>query len=431
MKKFLGAIVLVLVCFCGLVFSACTPNYDNVTLVASQSKIELAVGERYTFHFEMENAPETMSTSLTLNNINNLFTVESCTEENNRVYYQIKGLKPGKTTLTAMSHEGSKTCNLEVEVFDSVESFEAKNGLYVVAEDNNRYTLANQSYFNFLPQNCKVPQILYTYDGVEITDLVVQKDQTSGVNYIKMIKTDGTILTDQFGQEIKFSQGDLFVTAQVLDYVTGNPNLDIPAQELKLQIVPKIEVGQLKLLRKGGIISDATKYYSSENQYIVGENEVITIIKNRISDSYLVFEVECDTADVKMEIESSLCFCTQIAPNDKAELENYVSSHLYSKFFSVQANGVGEETIKITLKYTNENFSFINYEETIFLKVVSITAPYQINANNVVEYAEPVVLYDNAVNPYELYVNVLDKVSSFSSVRVSLATKLDEGTYFE
>lgn len=431
MKKFMGVIALVLVCLCGLIFSACTPNYDNVTLVASQSKIELAVGERYTFNFEMQNAPNGMSTALTLNNINNLFTVESCSEENNKVYYQIKGLKPGKTMLTAMSHEGSKTCNVEVEVFDSVESFEAKDGLFVVAEDNNRYTLANQSYFNFLPQNCKVPQILYTYEGVEVTDLIVQKDPTSNLNYVKMIKTDGTILTDQFGQEIKFSQGDIFLSAQVLDYVTGNPILDIPAQEVKLQIVPKIEVGQLKLLRKGGILADASKFYGTENQYIVGENEVITIIKNRISDSYLVFEVECDTADVKMEIESSLCFCTQIAPNDKAELENYVSSHLYSKFFSVQANGVGEETIKIKLKYTNEDFSSINYEEEISLKVVSITAPYQINANNVIEYGAPVVLYDNAVTPYEIFVNVLDKVSSFSAVRVSLAIKLDEGDFLE
>ena len=131
MKKFLGAMALVLVCFCGLVFSACAPNYDNVRLVASTSKIEIAVEERHTFNFEMQNAPEGMSTALTLNNINNLFTVESCSSEDNKVYYQIKGLKPGKTTLTAMSHEGSKTCNVEVEVFDSVESFEAKNGLYV------------------------------------------------------------------------------------------------------------------------------------------------------------------------------------------------------------------------------------------------------------------------------------------------------------
>ena len=431
MKKFMGAIALILVCFCGLMFSACTPNYDNVSLVASQGKIEIAVGERYTFNFEMQNAPEGMSTALTLNNINNLFTVESCSPEDNKVYYQIKGLKPGKTTLTAMSHEGSKTCNVEVEVFDSVESFEAKDGLFVVAEDNNRYTLANQSYFTFLPQNCKVPKILYTYEGVEVTDLIVQKDPTSNINYVKMIKNDGTILTDQFGQEIKFSQGDIFLTAQVLDYVTGNPILDIPAQEVKLQIVPKIEVGQLKLLRKGGILADANKFYGTENQYIVGENEVMTIIKNRISDSYLVFEVECDTADVKMEIESSLCFCTQIAPNDPTELDNYVSSHLYSKFFSVQANGVGEETIKIKLKYTNENFSSINYEEEILLKVVSITAPYQVNANNVIEYESPIVLYDNAVNPYELFVNVLDKVSSFSAVRVSLAIKLDEGDFLE
>ena len=86
---------------------------------------------------------------------------------------------------------------------------------------------------------------------------------------------------------------------------------------------------------------------------------------------------------------------------------------------------------KITLKYTNENFSGINYEEVILLKVVSITAPYQINANNVIEYLSPVVLYDNAVKPYEIFVNVLDKISSFSAVRVSLATKLDEGDFLE
>ena len=431
MKKFLGAIIAVVVCFCGLVFSACTPNYDNVTLVASTSKIEIAVGQRHTFNFEMQNAPSGMSTSLTLNNINNLFTVESCVEDEGRVFYEIKGLKPGKTTLTAMSHEGGKTCNVEVEVFDSVESFEAKQGLFVVAEDGNRYTLANQSYFNFLPQNCKVPKILYTYDGTQITDIIVQKDETSKICYVKFVKTDGTVLTDQFGQEIRFAQGEIFLNAQALDYVTGNPILEIPAQEVKLQIVPQIEVGQLKLLRKGGILADANKFYSNENQYIVGENEVITIIKNRISDSYLVFEVECDTADVKMEIESSLCFCTQIAPNDPTELENYVSSHLYSKFFSVQANGVGEETIKITLKYTNENFTGLNYEEVVYLKVVSITAPYQVNANNVIEYPQPVTLYDNAVSPYEIFVNVLDKISSFSAVRVSLATKLDDGTFLE
>ena len=57
MKRIFGAIICVMLGVCGLAFSACTPNYDNVSMSLSTNKIEMAVGETQTFNLQFENAP--------------------------------------------------------------------------------------------------------------------------------------------------------------------------------------------------------------------------------------------------------------------------------------------------------------------------------------------------------------------------------------
>ena len=428
MKKLMGIIISVMVCFAGFVFTACTPNYDNLSVSPSTEKIVLAVNETQKVHFQFENTPSGFIPNIQLNNTNSLISVIPGGVEDNTVFFEIKGLKSGKTTVNALSFEGNKSCSFDVEVYEEITGFEARDNLFVVAEDGNRYVLKNQSYFTFLPQSCKTPEIRYTYSDIEVTEIIGQKDNLTNNTYIKFVGADGQILTDAQGQDIKFLQGNIILTAEVLDYTTSEPISNISAKELTLQIVPKIESGNLKLLRKGGILSDATKYYTEDN--IITSENTLTLIKNRISDSYFVFEVECDTQDVTMEIESNLFTCTQIAANDASELEGYISSHPSSKFFSVQAKDVGKETIKITLKYTpSTSFGQTGYEKTYELNFVAITAPYQVNTNNVQEYLTPITVFNNSLTPYELYINVLDKVSSFEGVRVSLCTKTLEGQF--
>ena len=437
MKRIFGAIICVMLGVCGLAFSACTPNYDNVSMSLSTNKIEMAVGETQTFNLQFENAPKSFSTNVHLGNVNSLFSVVSTDAEDNKVFFEIKAIKAGKTTVQVLSYEGNKTASFDVEVFDRATSFEPKSGLYIVAEDGNRVTLANQSYFNFLPANCKVPQMQFTYNNREVATLVVQADQ-NGKNFVKLQTPSGEFLTDANGGDVKFAQGEIILSATPLDYTTGAPMTTMPAQEVRVQIVPQIETGELRLLRKGGIVSSATKYYDEASKFVVDDDDVITIIKNKISDSYLVFEVECDTPDVQMSISSNICECTEIAPNNITELEGYVSAHEFSKFFSVQGTSVGSDRVTITLRYTsNTTFGQTTYEKQLSFDVVVLTSPYQINANNIAEWQEPVAIYDNAQMPYAIYVNVLDKLSSFESVKVSLATKnlagdlLESDEYFE
>ncbi|MBR2433292.1 MAG: hypothetical protein IKB21_01640 [Clostridia bacterium] len=437
MKKIFGTILCVMLGFCGLAFSACTPNYDNVSMSLSTNKIEMAVGETQTFNLQFENAPNSFSTDVHLGNVNSLFSVVSSVPEDNKVFFEIKAIKTGKTTVQVLSYEAGKTATFDVEVFEPATSFEAKTGLYIVAENGNRVTLANQSYFNFLPANCKAPQMQFMYNDREVAALVVEADQ-NGKNFVKLQNPDGENLTDANGGDIKFAQGEIILSATPLDYTTGAPMTSMPGQEVQIQIVPQIETGDIRLLRKGGILSSATKYYDEANKFVVGNDDVVTIIKNKISDSYLVFEVECDTPDVQMSISSNICECTEIAPNNIAELEGYASSHSNSKFFSVQGTSVGTDKIKITLRYTsNTTFGQTTYEKQLSFDVVVITSPYQINANNIAEWLEPVAIYDNTQTPYAIFVNVLDKLSSFESVKVSLATKnlagdlLESDEYFE
>ena len=437
MKKIFGAILCVMLGFCGLAFSACTPSYDNVSMSLSTNKIEMAVGETQTFNLQFENAPKSFNTDVHLGNVNSLFSVVSSDKEENKVFFEIKAIKSGKTTVQVLSYEGGKTATFDVEVFARATSFEPKQGLYIVAEDGNRVTLANQSYFNFLPTNCKLPQMQFTYNDREVSSLVVETDQ-NGKNFVKLQTPDGENLTDANGGDIKFAQGEIILSATPLDYSTNAPMTSMSAQEVQIQIVPQIETGDLRLLRKGGILASATKYYDDANKFVVGTNDVVTIINNKISDSYLVFEVECETPDVQMSISSNICECTEIAANNVAELEGYVSAYENSKFFSVQGTSVGSDTITITLRYTsNTTFGQTTYEKQLSFDVVVLTSPYQINANNIAQWLQPVAIYDNAQTPYAVYVNVLDKLSSFESVKVSLATKnlagdlLESDEYFE
>lgn len=421
MKKILGMILGVIVCFAGFLTTACTPNYDNISLTSSVNKITLAVNETQTLQFEFENAPSGFVPNLQLNNINNLFSIVSTEIEDNKVYYEIKGLKSGQTTVNALSFEGNKSCSVQVEVFEEITGFEPKTNLFVVAEDGREYVLKNQSYFSYTPANCKLPQLKYTYENQEVSSLIAQKDVLTNNTYIKLVNPNGEILTNAGGQEIRFAQGSVILTAEVLDYTTGEVSADLAKKDVTIQIIPQIKSEGLKLLRKGGILAEATKFYD-QNKYIT-EADTLTIIKNRISDSYMVFELECDTADTTLSITSSLFQCTEIASTDIGELEGYTSSFSASKFFSVQAKDVGTETITISLSYTQSTpFGETNYKKDYSLKLVSITAPYQVMANNVQEYENPIPIFDNAKAPYELFISVLDKLSLFTGVRVELAT---------
>ena len=135
MKRIFGAIICVMLGVCGLAFSACTPNYDNVSMSLSTIKIEMAVGETQTFNLQFENAPKSFSTNVHLGNVNSLFSVVSTDAEDNKVFFEIKAIKAGKTTVQVLSYEGNKTASFDVEVFDRATSFEPKSGLYIVAED--------------------------------------------------------------------------------------------------------------------------------------------------------------------------------------------------------------------------------------------------------------------------------------------------------
>lgn len=409
---------------CGLIFSACTPTYNNVKISALTKTIEMAVGDTKKLEFEFENAPESMSKALSLNYANDLFQKLSERAEDNKVVYEIKALRAGQTTVEVVSFEGEKTCTVNVKVFDKITAFSAKQDLFVVAsQEPKTIILAQQDYFSFLPQNAKAPKMKFEYkpnelaESVEVTAFEVQD------NTIKL-KTDGGYVADNADNPLVFAQGEITLTATPLDYATNNPMLNVAGQEIVVNIVPKIELGDLLLYGHG---AGQTTFLNDKT--VVDEDFVLGIVNNHKQYSYFVFEVECETANVQMSFESDLCECTEILISDNVQLGmSDRSTTPNNKYFGVQSIALGSGTIKVKLEYqSGKNFGQNSYYEEFVIPVRVKNAPWQVNMNGVANLA--LTLFTQSPTTQSVHVNVLDKTATFKEARVFLATDEVDGKW--
>lgn len=414
MKKVLCLFTMAIISLFGLVLSACNENYDKVSLVPSVPSVRVAVNETQTFNLEFVNYNSNMKNDVVLNNVDNLFEIVSYEATNNKVFYEIEGIRVGKTTVEAVSYEGNKSCTIEVEVYQNVTEYQLKDSPYILKELGKTYQLADQNYFEFLPYSAEKPEVTYRY----------QEDGTNAIiKEIRVVENSAgnseVVLIDDTGIAHTPSQatGEFYITASLDDYPSLNP------YSFPIKVISPINFKGLNLIKKGY----ANNYLT--NVQPIDEDGEIVLITSDPTTAYYEFEVKCDTSNVKMLIETSMCVY-EFVDVDK-EIYEYNSSD--SIFFSLQGERLGEETIKLKLYY--DDFSYYVVEKQY--KVSVLTAPTSINTNNISTYYDPIILYDyygtnlSSQNDYNLTVNVLDKKSSFDLIEVKVVEKTGEDSYQE
>ena len=105
MKKIFSLFSLVVIGFSMMLFSACDVSYEDISLAPSQTSIELAVGEEKTFDIEIKNYNSEISNVLSINNPDNIISIEETEVNKGKTFVTIKGLRVGETILDVRSLE--------------------------------------------------------------------------------------------------------------------------------------------------------------------------------------------------------------------------------------------------------------------------------------------------------------------------------------
>lgn len=141
----LGAIFLL----SGIFFAACGESAaSRISLSADKSSLTLYVGESDTVEFTIQNYEDSIDGSLSFSLVDS--TVAGQTSEHVSLsvlsqngattVVQLTGQSGGKTTLVAMTNEGSKTCSVEIDVRQYSSSLTLKSDALLYVTDGTPFT---------------------------------------------------------------------------------------------------------------------------------------------------------------------------------------------------------------------------------------------------------------------------------------------------
>ena len=163
MKKIFSLLSLCVLGISMMLVSACGVTYDDISLVPSETAIELAVGEEKTFDVEIKNYNSDISNVLSINNPDNVISIEDTETNKGKTFVTIKGLRVGETILNVRSLEGNKECDITVRVYESIDELVVVGSPYILKTENNHINFESAGFVTFAPVSARGEDITYTY----------------------------------------------------------------------------------------------------------------------------------------------------------------------------------------------------------------------------------------------------------------------------
>jgi len=396
MKKIFSLLSLCVLGISMMLVSACGVTYDDISLVPSETAIELAVGEEKTFDVEIKNYNSNISNVLSINNPDNVISIEDTETNKGKTFVTIKGLRVGETILNVRSLEGNKECDITVRVYESIDELVVVGSPYILKTENNHINFESAGFVTFAPVSARGEDITYTYLYMGTEEVVVGAVVDQGILY----------LINESEDRIQVTSDKISLTASVAD------GLEIEPKTFDVDILAPIEVGDIQYIKKG-----LGTTYLAEPQNVT---EPIMLISNLSSNCYYEFELQCES-DVEIRVTS----IKNIASKINVSLQDYTPTSSHSKFFYLQADLVGEDKLTIELYYKN----YPAYVKTLTFDVQTTSSPTSIYVNNKTVFNEPITLFDNFAGASGLYTiipTIYKTDSTFENLKFSVYSSIGE-----
>lgn len=361
MKKIFSLFSLVVIGFSMMLFSACDVSYEDISLAPSQTSIELAVGEEKTFDVEIKNYNSEISNVLSINNPDNIISIEETEVNKGKTFVTIKGLRVGETILDVRSLEGNKQCKITINVYQKISEIVVSDSPYLLKTEGNFVRFESAGFVHFSPNSARGEEVIYTYRYMGIDEVVTSAKVEGGILYLLTDKED----------EIPVPGQIMSLTAKVDD------SLEIEPKTFQVDILSPIITGDLKYIKKG-----LGTNYLSQAEVV---SEPITLVSNLSANCYYEFELECES-DVEIKVTTA----KNIASKVNIPLSDYQPTSIHSRFLYLQADLVGNDTLTIELYYKN----YPAYVETLTYEVKTTSSPTSIAVNNKTVFADTIVLFD-------------------------------------
>ena len=138
----LGAVFLL----SGIFFSVCGKSpASKITLSAHKTSVTLFVGETDTVEFTIGNYVDSINSEISFSLIDSSVSqgtsehvsLKVLSQEGAKTVVQLVGVSGGKTTLVAMTTEGSKTCSVEINVKQYSSSISLKDDVLLYVSENS------------------------------------------------------------------------------------------------------------------------------------------------------------------------------------------------------------------------------------------------------------------------------------------------------
>ena len=360
----LGAVFLL----SGIFFAGCGESpASKITLSANKTSVTLFVGETDTVEFTIGNYVDSINSEISFSLIDSSVSqgtsehvsLKVLSQEGAKTVVQLVGVSGGKTTLVAMTTEGSKTCSVEINVKQYSSSISLKDDVLLYVSENSVF-YPTEALFNFDSNSTETSLSFYRTDVPEnagdnnlFAYAKLETDESTGNKVVRYYFENGQINNNIFDQGI-VDGNEILVYAKYdfYEYIDG-------IKEEKTLFVP------MTFYTVFGFTNDqAIQVLNDKGETIVNNDELNIIVNSKTQENVVNLNV---TIPYSLIDKSQSGLLKPVQENSFVQFSYQAEN---SSVLSVQKGEVidnGDGTMSFDLQI--ESSTLISQETTLILKV--------------------------------------------------------------
>ncbi|MBR1890800.1 MAG: hypothetical protein IJ817_03900 [Clostridia bacterium] len=294
----------------GLFFVGCDVDSSKITLTASESVVELEVGDTTDIYFDLKNYEKGFSNKISVSerstsgtNVGDQASIFECSDvtylSETRMRVTITAKNGGEGILYAKTYEGGKECSVNVKVTQYTTTMSATNNTLIVTNgvnftpDSSLFSFDSNTTYKKLSHYYFTPKIDFNFKTYyinqinETTGVVTFTDGIGGSAEGDINRFDFAYLSDE--NKIVLSNGgettekdfvDTFYMLSVYDYSVGNDSYErILFAISAVHVLPSLDINV-----SGGYLIDDSVSFSP----LVGGEDIIIVPNNEKMSTYII-----------------------------------------------------------------------------------------------------------------------------------------------